>query len=204
MTANDQQSEASDLVARAQRHGRHRGHFLTALREPAQDLVLRGRTAIGLLQPIGPLLQTGRHRPLRSFGQIHLRPQPHHHEGHVEPAPQTRAQQSRQPRRIALAQQRMRQPLHLHRQRIVVAADAQEVGQALFQHAVGVAQHRHLALDQRNGAPAMRMAQLELAQHVAVRLEELGIALQPGSHLVGTQRIDAPTLIGPSGRSPRQ
>ena len=98
----------------------------------------------------------------------------------------------------------MRQPLHLHRQRIILAANAQEIGQALFQHAIGIAQHRHLALDQRNGASPMRMAQLELAQHVVVRLEELGIALQPGSHLVGTQRIDAPTLIGLSGRAPRQ
>ena len=65
---------------------------------------------------------------------------------------------------------------------VVLLADADQFGHPGFERLVALAQHQHLALDQRDRAATVRMAQLDLGKHVGMLVEEVGMAVKPVGH----------------------
>ena len=96
------------------------------------------------------------------------------------------------------AEQRAVELMHLELQRIVLFGEFQQIVQFLLQFLHALAQGEQLAFAQRDGAPAVRVGQVDLRQHLGVVFEELRVVQQVLCNVFCSHYLAFYKLISPS------
>ena len=174
------EAQEAEGVRGAQRQERERSRRLAAV-EPVARLEWRIGAAVGRAERIGVLAQLVRRRG--QLGQVrllgHFAPQPARHQRHLEVFLQAVVEHRERGLEIGRGEQRERRAVHLFADRVVLAAEANELPQPRLDLVVLLAQRHDLALGDGDRVAAVRMRNEDLGNDVGVVREEPRIRLQP-------------------------